>query len=186
MKLPKLTSVTVTITPRRVLIVLALVGLVGLSTYQLFELRGLRARVHTLESSGYSSWAYENAYIEANGDNEVQYDEVSRTTETLRVIKDYAVYTEDEVEYEEKELLVFQVEITNNMDWVYDYSDYNVRGKTAEGQLISGIGQYNIHEEDRKGLDSFSLSPGGKATVYIYFETDQGIEELYFDGYYDV
>lgn len=168
--------------------IILVIAAVGLAVYGLFELQGLRARVHTLEyakGDEARQQAEQQAALEQQiAAEKIDYKVLSKTTKTVRVTEDYygGEYGEaSEPTYKEKEVIEYRVKITNNTTYVYDgYSD--IRGKTKNGTLVNPLDYYTIHEDDRKGAASVSLAPGGSDEIYLYMPADKNIEDLYF-GY---
>ncbi len=159
---------------------LALIAvLVGLHVYQLQELRGLRARVHTLEYARGEQLAQETQYA----NEKVDYEILSTTQKTVRV-EDPNSYKMDqpEIKYVEKKVNVYKVKVTNNTSWTYDFVDGDIRGKTASGSLVAPESNFAVHPDDRQGPESLSLAPGGSGEVYVYIPADQAITELYYSN----
>ncbi len=156
---------------------LLIAGLVALHVYQLQELRGLRTRVHTLEYANNEQQAEEAKYAE----EKVDYEVVSKEPKSLRV-EDMSAYsmTQTEPTYVNKKVIVYRVKVTNNTSWTYDYSEDQIRGKTATGGLVASEGNYMVHPDDRQGPEYLSLAPGGVGEIYVYISAEQNIVDLYY------
>ena len=161
----------------RVAPLILVIGLAALHVYQLQELRGLRARVHTLEYARGQELSEEAKYANES----VDYEVLSQSQKTIRV-EDPSSYTMDMTEptYITKNVNVYKVKVTNNTSWTYDFTDGDIRGKTASGSLIAPESNYTVHPEDRQGPDSLSLAPGGTGEIYVYISADQQVSELYY------
>lgn len=163
------------------LLILLLVGAaIGIHIYELQELRGLRARVHTLEYKN----GEEYAYYDETSDEKVDYEVLSKTTKNVRV-EDLDNYKEetDETTYTTEKMYIYHIRITNNTSYAYEYTESDFRGKTKTGSLIYTTSLYGIHPDDRMGKDSFGLAPGGSQEVYVYIPADEEIVDLYFTPY---
>ena len=166
-----------------VAVVLVILGFVGVTVYEQFELRGLRARVHTLENSMNDLGM---VYDGATDDLLVNYEQISKESATVRVLDTGAYNKYDdssEQTYKSRQVLVYKLKITNSTDWQYDYSEGQVKGKTASGQLVEPLFVSDIHPDDQKGSGTLSLAPGGQGEVYVYLPADKGITELYYTDF---
>lgn len=166
------------------LLVLALV-FVGIEVYQLQELRGLRARVHSLEAAQ----AEQTSAEQASAAEKVNYEILGKTEKTVRV-EDYSNYeqqgTATTPTYVAQKVTEYHIKVTNNTSWTYDYAEGDIRGKTASGNLIAPVSFYSIHPDDKQGPETVSLVPGGYAEIYVYIPTNQPIVDLYYSSFSDV
>ena len=158
-----------------------IISVVGLTIYELQELRGLRARVHTIEYNGNEAQNQLDAQDLAYQNEKVDYEVISKTTADVRV-QDTESYNEnnEEPKYETKKVYIYKMKVTNNTTFAYEYAEGDVKGKTKSGSLISPVAAYSIHPADRRGKDSLNLAPKGSAVVYVYIPADEEIVELYY------
>ncbi len=168
--------------------VVLVISFIGVTIYELQELKGLRARVHSLEYANGEEARIaeeENQANQAYEDQKINYEVLSKEEAELRVEKELAntMDAPEQTEYETKKVLIYKLKVTNNTTEAYDYTEGDVKGKTKSGSLVAPISGYSIHPDDQKGKDSISLAPGGSAEVYVYFDTDEEIVDLYYSSY---
>jgi hypothetical protein len=158
--------------------VILVLAIVGLHIYQLQEIRGLRARVHSLEYARGEQLAEEEKYSQ----EKVDYEVLEKSQATIRVEEYDGSYDMERAEprYVEKQVNVYKVKVTNNTSWTYEFMDGDIRGKTANGSLVSPESMYSVHPDDKRGPEALSLAPGGVGEVYVYLSNSQEIVELYY------
>jgi hypothetical protein len=164
--------------------VLVIAGFVGVTIYEQFELRGLRARMHTLENNVNDLGM---VYDGTADESKVDYEEISKESATVRVVDlgdmNYKYDESTEQTYKSQKVLVYKLKITNDIGWQYDYSEGQIKGKTASGQLIDPLFASDIHPDDLKGSVTLSLAPGGQGEIYVYLPADKGITGLYYTDF---
>ncbi len=158
------------------------IALVGVLIYTLFELRGLRARVHTVEYSRGEELSQLGQQNESFESEKVDLQILSKSSAVVQVEDmdaNIQLQPYQDLVYKPQKVQVYKVKITNNTSVPYDYSDVDIRGKTEAGTLVNSISFLSVHPSDRKGNDTLGLAPGGSGTVTIYFPADEEIISLY-------
>jgi hypothetical protein len=177
----------INISKRKALIigsVALVIAFVGVTVYELQELKGLRARVHSLEYAKGEEARIAEEENQAYEEQKINYEVISKETADLRVEKEVvSMDASDQIEYETKKVLVYKLKVTNNTSDAYDYTEGDVKGKTKAGSLVAPISGYTVHPDDQKGKDTVSLAPGGSAEVYVYILADEEIVDLYYSSY---
>lgn len=160
----------------RVVFFAVVVLLVLCSFYAHRRIVRLEDRVTNLE--GRTVGAEAEHVDEEFSDESVDVAFVSRSSERLRVETGWQA--EGSI-YEEKDVHVFTVEITNSTSTAFDVASANIRAQTDGGVLLS---QVNVHPEDNSQSLVIELAPGGKAKVALYYVTnnDQVIKNLFHES----
>lgn len=174
---------------RRMAIILCcifVVATIGFTIYELFELQGLRARVHTLEYQRGVDQAEIEEQNKALESEKIDYKEVSKVNESVRIQAGADYYNQEgypiPATYDTKEVVVYKVKITNNTSYAYDFTEEQIRGKTKSGSLVDPVYRDLIHPDDLKGKDdTLALAPGGSAETYVYFLKSDQVQELFFN-----
>lgn len=175
--------------PRKIVIlsVAVALGFVGLTAYEINELKNLRSRVGTIESKDREAEAFQAEQEEAYENEKINYEIISKSEQEVRVEKAEPYYKDASstaISYEAKKMIVYKVKVTNSTTWDYDYSEGVIRGKTSSGSLVAPQSWYQIHPDDRQGAETLSLAPGGVGEVYIYLPYSEDITDLHFSDDY--
>lgn len=169
-------------------LLILLIGTVGV--YGCLSLRRAKQDITTLWIAMENVPGGNQAFAIAQGQNVEAYDDSSANAgvsyriadqyvENVDVIdQDYNYKYDEEPRYIKKKVRVVEVEVVNNDSWVYTaYGNIGVidnDGRILRSDVVS------IKEEQDKNYTMNSgygleLAPGGKGTMYLYFE-DEGKE----------
>lgn len=167
--------------PAKIAAAVILLALVGLGIYELQQkYDSVMDRISNVESE-VNQLNSEATFADGTpiNNDDLSYQELSKTTESLRIENDTTGPDQDTT-YESKQYFVYKLRVTNKSSSPQTFMASNVRGKTKSGTLVDAR-DYGIHPDSLKDRrTTVSLAPGGSAEVYVFIPSSEGEVELYF------